>query len=673
MNQELANSLREALKLIKSGKNKSARSILVEILKTHPDNEQAWYMMSFAIPVLEKQIYSLEQVLRINPQNEKAQTRLANLKDQPEITQQTPVQQIEQVESPPPKSKKLDPQEDLLAQRLFGTTDQQDEEEDILQSDVEQPPISDIETEGGKKSKKEKKKRERKPKKPKTPREPKSGNMLSRIPRRVLILVVLVVVIGALALSFLPGTQGNTGESTDQIPSAPTDPPVQTPTKTPEPTPTKVVAGGLPPTWTPEQPTPTPGPFFGEQSMYSVISIPTPSEDILDTISTIQEELAELRGFDNSTQVEIFLVTSTIYRSLISDFSNFSGYEEKVKELELMFRALGLSNSGDSLSAFPQNIWADPDGSVFLPDVNSVIIAGYDLDNYRKFLYAREYSQVIIDSNYNLESFGVFPICTQLTQECEATLALIKGESSFVAYKWLETNVDLDDASSIQNLSPEYLSISMQSPPPFVEEEIQFPYVEGLNFVEYLYDSGGWEAVESAYVNLPITTEQILHPEKYLNAEDAIEINDLSLADVLDANWVKVMDGSLGEWKTYLVLAHGVNIKAQISSEVALEAAAGWGGDQTQIFFNEVDNQFVVSSHWIWDTLIDKDQFYIAFSEFLDSRYGTDEGFEYEGLFCWQNSSGVSCLQEFEDNVLWLSAPDFNVIDSIMSLYSGGS
>ena len=678
MNQELANSLREALKLIKSGKNKHARSILVEVLKTHPDNEQAWYMMSFAIPVHEKQIYSLEQALRINPQNEKAQIRLANLKGQEEILRQSPAQPIEQTEGPPSKSPKIDSQEDLLAQRLFGTTNLKKEEEeksvgDTLQSGMDQPE-SDLESDREKKSKrKKKKKREKKPRKPKTPREPIFRNFLERIQRRTLILLVLIVSIGGLGFLYLSGNLNFSSESPGQVASVSTHSHTSTPEKTLEPTPTKIVSGGLPPTWTPEQPTQTPAPFFGEKSMYSVISLPTPSEDVLDTISTVQEEVSNLRELTSSLQINNFLVTNSIYRNLLLDFSNSNGYEENVMKLELMFRALGLSNSGDSLAALPQNIWADPDGSLYLPDVNSVVIAWIDLDNYRKFLYAREYSQSLIDSNHNMDSFGIFPICTQLTQQCEANLALIKGDSTFVANTWLETFVDPDESSAFQNISPEHFNISMQSPPPFVEEELQFPYVEGLSFVKYLYNTGGWEAVDYAYSNLPITTEHILHPEKYLNGEEAIEIIDPSIAVVLDSNWQKVMDGSLGEWKTYLILSHGVNIKAQISSEVAREAAAGWGGDQTQIYFNEVDNQFVVSANWVWDTSLDKDQFFSAFSEYITIRYGEAEGFDREGMVCWQNSTEVSCLLEFENNVMWLFAPEFNVIDSIMSLYSGGS
>jgi len=83
MDKKITNSLRQALDLIKSGKVKSARPILVEILKTNPDIEQAWYMLSFAVPNKERQIYALNQVLRINPGHEKARDRLAKLTGQP--------------------------------------------------------------------------------------------------------------------------------------------------------------------------------------------------------------------------------------------------------------------------------------------------------------------------------------------------------------------------------------------------------------------------------------------------------------------------------------------------------------------------------------------------------------------------------------------------------------
>ncbi len=43
-----------------------------------------------------------------------------------------------------------------------------------------------------------------------------------------------------------------------------------------------------------------------------------------------------------------------------------------------------------------------------------------------------------------------------------------------------------------------------------------FPYMKGVVFCAKLTNDGGWKAIDEAYRNLPQSTEQILHPEKFL-------------------------------------------------------------------------------------------------------------------------------------------------------------
>src|SRR5699024_4318302 len=42
-----------------------------------------------------------------------------------------------------------------------------------------------------------------------------------------------------------------------------------------------------------------------------------------------------------------------------------------------------------------------------------------------------------------------------------------------------------------------------------------FPYADGPGFVDALHSSGGWDAVNAAYDDLPKSTEQVIHPNKY--------------------------------------------------------------------------------------------------------------------------------------------------------------
>ena len=69
--------------------------------------------------------------------------------------------------------------------------------------------------------------------------------------------------------------------------------------------------------------------------------------------------------------------------------------------------------------------------------------------------------------------------------------------------------------------------------PPFVEAQLIFPYVQGQKFIQTLYATGGgtWSLVNSAYrFRPPASTEQIMHPDKYLRVEQPDHVDAARLA-----------------------------------------------------------------------------------------------------------------------------------------------
>jgi len=74
------NPLKTALNLIRGGKSKKARPILVEFLRGEPNNPQAWFLLSYTLDDPQRKQYALLQALRFDPQFERAQARLQMLR-----------------------------------------------------------------------------------------------------------------------------------------------------------------------------------------------------------------------------------------------------------------------------------------------------------------------------------------------------------------------------------------------------------------------------------------------------------------------------------------------------------------------------------------------------------------------------------------------------------------
>lgn len=71
-----------ALELLNAGRCEEAATALARVLAGDASNERAWHMLSYCLSERIKQIYALERVLRINPGNRAARSRLRRLMDE---------------------------------------------------------------------------------------------------------------------------------------------------------------------------------------------------------------------------------------------------------------------------------------------------------------------------------------------------------------------------------------------------------------------------------------------------------------------------------------------------------------------------------------------------------------------------------------------------------------
>jgi hypothetical protein len=120
----------------------------------------------------------------------------------------------------------------------------------------------------------------------------------------------------------------------------------------------------------------------------------------------------------------------------------------------------------------------------------------------------------------------------------------------------------------------------MGSAPAIVRVPLLSRYVDGLVFCATLHGQGDWSAIDDAHRNPPTTTEQILHPERYLAGEGAVAIAFPEIPELAAAGWSTHDEDTLGELEMGIYFASGRELERDES------AAAGWGGDRLRVIRN---------------------------------------------------------------------------------------
>jgi hypothetical protein len=152
-----------------------------------------------------------------------------------------------------------------------------------------------------------------------------------------------------------------------------------------------------------------------------------------------------------------------------------------------------------------------------------------------------------------------------------------------------------------------------QDVPPFLQELLQWPYVAGPRFILSRLQDGGTEAVDEALRDLPVSTEQILHPQRYPDdTPQPLDVPDLSGA--LGPGWRDLDVMEVGE--AWLQLA----LSLRIDGVLLDRATPGWDGG---IYRAWTDGRRVaVLLRTAWDTPRDAGEFAAAMGSWIGEGPG---------------------------------------------------
>jgi hypothetical protein len=149
---------------------------------------------------------------------------------------------------------------------------------------------------------------------------------------------------------------------------------------------------------------------------------------------------------------------------------------------------------------------------------------------------------------------------------------------------------------------------------------IYAPYATGPGFVEAIRDRGGWAAVDALYEQFPTSTEQVIHPEAYPDAEPV----SVTVADRSTDEWNRYdrdpPGDRAGEAAIYAMLwANGaVDVQGRAVYDYESRYSAGWAGDRIVPYRNGGRGGYVWASRW--DTTADAREFVRAYRAILGSR-----------------------------------------------------
>jgi len=226
-----------------------------------------------------------------------------------------------------------------------------------------------------------------------------------------------------------------------------------------------------------------------------------------------------------------------------------------------------------------------------------------------------------------------------------AYLALVEGSATAVMTRYMDARFSAEEALGASLGSVLAGSgTGTEGMPPFLVAQMLFPYTGGEQFVNRLLEigGGGWKVVDAAMrFRPPASTEQVLHPEKYIAVEQPDRVAAPSLR-----GWKVLERSTVGEWLTARLLAGAGGTDAPA-------AAAGWGGDAYALLGR--GDERALGIRWRWDSPRDAREFASALRAWAEDGM---PGSEPAGRDAWRGRDGVAAVRADGDTVALAIAPD---------------
>jgi len=389
------------------------------------------------------------------------------------------------------------------------------------------------------------------------------------------------------------------------------------------------------------------------------------SSDTLDPaiaaqMDQIQQDVIDLRGLQpNGSFSRALLTPEELRQKVLDDF--FSDYSaEEAAEDAAVLSALGLLEPDFDLMNFYIDLYSEQVAGYYDHETREMyVVLGEGFKGTERMTYAHEYTHALQDQTYDIDDGLEYneDTCEDDSERCAGIQALMEGDATLSEYLWYFSYGTPQDQQDVESFYDSYESPVYDSAPPFMQEDFLFAYTYGLSFTMGLWQEGGWPAVDAAYVDLPDSTEQIMHPELYPDETPISVVIPVDLTGTLGTDWNEIDSGLMGEWYTFLILGRGIDPNFQVDDTTAFAAAAGWGGDAYQVFQNAATGQSVLVMVTTWDNGSERSEFVQAFRQYGDKRFGVPAVQEGDDLL-WEFTDGFNGLYlDTCVSTIWILGP----------------
>jgi hypothetical protein len=332
----------------------------------------------------------------------------------------------------------------------------------------------------------------------------------------------------------------------------------------------------------------------------------------------IAVELTQISGMKLHHPVPCDFITKEKINDFLKKRVKEVAKPEEIRAEELTLKKFGLVPADFDLAKSTVDLLTEQAAAFYDYDRKKLFITETTPSDTQEPVLAHELSHALADQNFNLAKF--IRQGRKSDDGASARLAVMEGQATWLMSEFLarKSGQTLKNSPSLVAMMSNMSETGagqypvFESAPLYERVTLIFPYTKGMLFQNAVFERQGQAGFETVFRNPPVSTQQILHPDKYF---EGVKPTDPPLPEPRLRGYKGLVGGSLGE------IEHAILLEQYDSKERADQLSPHWRGSSFELLENKKAARVVLLYSVEWDSEESARQYLAAYRGMMAKKW----------------------------------------------------
>jgi Zn-dependent peptidase ImmA (M78 family) len=357
-------------------------------------------------------------------------------------------------------------------------------------------------------------------------------------------------------------------------------------------------------------------------------------------IDALMKELSAITGLAQKREVPVSTMTREQWKAWLEREIAEKVKPEEIRAEELVMKKLGLAPADFDLKKTTIDLLTEQAAAFYDHKQKRMVFVEGASGEFDQMVLAHELSHALADQHFKL---GRFLDSDATTDDGSlARLAAVEGQAMYLMLEvslrrngmtLAEHKGALDILANATSTMAEGMFPVFDKSPLYLRESLLFPYKEGVIFQQAVVEKQGQDGFSEILRRPPASTQEVMHPEKYLAGVEPVTVAVPALAQ--PGQYKKLIEGTLGEIDFRVLIQQYGNL------DEARRIAQAWRGGHFSLDERKKDGRLVLRVASLWDSPEAAQEFSAAYRKILAAKWKRiTPGIDKESLFAGEGDDG---------------------------------